>query len=135
MRFMSKSYANVYYQSLGDLRSRNPLLAQSMDLKEAFNKPGMVSSYVSALTLPGGDHVVRSLTIYSFWLLNGDIPGRRKSFLGFDRLNLPLIDRREVLDGKKKIMRVQKDLGWNHPCQLRMRGGYVLLYPSPLKLI
>ncbi len=65
MRFISKSYANVYNKSLGDLRSRNPLLSQSMDLKDAFNdnKSVMLSSYVSALSLPGGDYVVGYFTV------------------------------------------------------------------------
>ena len=66
MRFISKSHANVNSKSLGDLRSRNPLLSQSMDLKEALNnnnKSGMLSSYVSAISLPGGDYVVSYFTV------------------------------------------------------------------------
>lgn len=63
--FLSKSHADVYYRSLGDLRSRNPLLSRSVDLKRNFAKSGSVSSLVSGISISGGELVVRCMEIRS----------------------------------------------------------------------
>lgn len=61
MQFLSKSHADVYNRSFGDLRSTNPLLSQSVDLKKASAKSGTVSSLVSGISC--GNLVVRSMAI------------------------------------------------------------------------